>query len=55
VNRVQKNVSHFMIDASVVEGTVRKGSEIAGRTIKYKLFLLQLKSKNFLTDPSHIN
>jgi hypothetical protein len=54
INREQKNLSRCMINASVVEGTLLKISEIAGSTIKYKLFLLQLKSKNFLTDPSHI-
>ena len=44
-----------MTDASVVEGTLRKRNEIAGSTITHNLFLLQLKSKNFLTYPSHIN
>jgi hypothetical protein len=47
-----KLVSRY--DSSVVTGALRKSSGIASNTAEYKLFLLGLKSKNFLTDPSRI-
>lgn len=43
-----------MINASVAEWNWRNSSGIAGSTVTYEVFLLQLKCKNFLTDPSHI-
>ena len=43
-----------MINASVAEWNLQNSSGIAGSTITYKVFFLQLKCKNFLPDPSHI-